>query len=135
MIITDNFGKVSSSKNVYEIVKTLLDKRQETEKHKEYFYALGLNSNNEILYVDIVAIGTVNHVSPIIREILRLALIKNAVGLLVAHNHPSNSIQPSKEDKRYTGELKRACEVMGVTLLDHIIVGDGFYSFNDEGGL
>lgn len=135
MIITEDFGKVTSSKNVYEVVKALLEQRQETEKHKEYFYAIGLNSKNEILYVDIVAIGTVNYVSPIIREILRLTLIKNAVSLIVAHNHPSGSIQPSTEDKKYTNLLKQACDVMSVKLLDHIIVGDGFYSFNDEGRL
>ena len=86
MIIADDFGKITSSQNACEVVKVLLDQRQETEMHKEYFYALGLNSKNEILYVDVVAIGTVNHVAPIMREILRLALIKNAVGLLVAHN-------------------------------------------------
>ena len=133
MIITDQFGKVSSSNNVYELVNVLLEQRQETERHKEYFYAFGLNSMNEILYVDVVSIGTVNYVTPFTREILRLALIKNAVGIIVAHNHPSGGIQPSPEDRRYTTELKRVCLMMGIKLLDHIIVGNGFYSFSDQG--
>jgi DNA repair protein RadC len=135
MIITDQFGKVSTSKSVYEIVNALLYQRQETERHKEYFYAFGLNSMNEILYVDVVSIGTVNYVTPFTREILRLALIKNAVGIIVAHNHPSGSIQPSNEDRRYTMELNQACGMMNIKLLDHIVAGDGFYSFSDEGGL
>ena len=135
MIMTDQFGQVRSSSNVYEVMTILLDQRQETERHKEYFYAFGLNSMNEILYVDLVSIGTVNYVTPFTREILRLALIKNAVGIIVAHNHPSGSIQPSTEDRRYTLELKQACGMMNIKLLDHIIAGNGFYSFSDEGVL
>lgn len=135
MIIQENtLEKISSSLASFEVFKVLLSNRQETEKHKEYFFVMGLNSQNECQYIDIVAIGTVNQCNTYIRECLRLAIIKNAVSIIICHNHPSGYINPSSQDTEFTKKLINACKIVEVNLLDHIIIGsDKYYSFSDKG--
>ncbi len=68
------------------------------------------------------------------KEVLKGALLANAVGIIVAHNHPSGEAKPSAEDKELTKRLKEACNLVGINLVDHIIVGNGKYtSFMDRG--
>lgn len=57
------------------------------------------------------------------------ALLCGAVSIIVVHNHPSGDAAPSKEDINVTKRIKKAGEVIGIGLLDHIIIGDGYYSF------
>jgi len=73
---------------------------------------------------------------PIVREIVHGALQKYAAGIICAHNHPSGTLTPSREDQLFTQSLSQACKLMNLKLLDHIIVGlDGYYSFVDQGEL
>jgi DNA repair protein RadC len=76
--------------------------------------------------------GTVNRAAPVIRECYRQAIIKNATAIIACHNHPSGDTTPSPEDKQFTRELADAGKILGVRLLDHIILGDNFYSFADS---
>jgi len=127
--------KISSANDIAKIINALLDARPADEKHKEYFYSLGLDSQNRVLYVCLEAFGTINSCVPYIREILRNAIIKNAVSIIIAHNHPGGETIPSAEDSNFTRRLKEACGIMQCNLLDHIIVGNGFYSYGDAGKL
>jgi DNA repair protein RadC len=74
---------------------------------------------------------TVNTVYP--REIIKKALSRNASALIVAHNHPSGVLTPSKQDRQLTKQLYLACSMMHIRLLDHLIIGDGHFSFADAG--
>ena len=74
---------------------------------------------------------TVNTVYP--REIIKKALSRNASALIVAHNHPSGVLTPSKQDRQLTRQLFLACSLMHIRLLDHLIIGDGHFSFADAG--
>ena len=74
---------------------------------------------------------TVNTVYP--REIIKKALSRNASALIVAHNHPSGVLTPSKQDHQLTKQLFLACSLMHIRLLDHLIIGDGHFSFADAG--
>lgn len=68
------------------------------------------------------------------REILHHAVKNLAVGIIIAHNHPSGITQPSQQDQLFTQKLKQACDNLGVQLLDHIITGQASYlSFREEG--
>ena len=99
----------------------------------EVFKVVYLNSNNRIIDIADAAIGTVNQAAPIVREIIHTALQKFAASIICVHNHPSANITPSPEDKKITGELTAACNVMGIRMLDHIIIGDGtYYSFAES---
>ena len=71
-----------------------------------------------------------------VRLIMKEAVLNNATIIAVAHNHPSNSTQPSKADDMLTQKIAKACEVMRLFLMDHIILAeDGFYSYHDKGKL
>jgi len=102
---------------------------------REVFTVVFLDAAHAVLDVQTVAEGTitVNTVYP--RELITLALEKNASALVIAHNHPSGSLQPSSQDKQLTTSLYLICSFMHITLLDHIIIGDGeqVYSFADHG--
>lgn len=137
MIVQENINQiVKSSEGIFNISKELLNARQDTEKHKEYFYTFYLDAKNEIKCIDLASIGTVNQCHPIIREILRLGLIKNAVSLIIVHNHPSGNIVASKEDIIFTKKLQEACKLLGLKLLDHIILANTKYnSLNDNSSI
>ena len=100
---------------------------------RETFVALFLNGRNALISSDIIFEGTLTQASVFPREIIKVALLKNAASIIVGHNHPSGQTRPSSDDQAITKSLKQACELLGIPLLDHVIVGDGFFSFADSG--
>ena len=133
-IIMETNEKITTSKNAAKIFEKVLEMRQEEDKHKECFYTMGLNSNNTVIYIDLITMGTVNQGHVSIREVIRQAIIKNAVSIILCHNHPSGNYTPSSADKMFTNEVKKASEILELKVLDHLIIGkEGFYSFADEG--
>ncbi|MBI2447217.1 MAG: JAB domain-containing protein, partial [Candidatus Omnitrophica bacterium] len=99
----------------------------------EVFKVVYLDSNNRIIDISDTAVGTIDQVFPIVREIIHAALQKFAKSIVCVHNHPSANITPSTEDKRLTEELEKAGNLMGIKFLDHIIIGgDKYYSFSDD---
>ena len=69
-----------------------------------------------------------------VRMILQGALLTNATGIILAHNHPSGTLKPSKEDDRLTRRIVEAADIMNIHVNDHIILtSEDFYSYNDEG--
>jgi len=70
----------------------------------------------------IVAMGTVNGVEVHPRDIFRVAIARNAVSIIVAHNHPSGDTEPSLDDRALTRKISEAGKLLGIPLLDHIIV-------------
>jgi len=121
--------KISSAKDIVDILLPQL-----RDLKTEVFKVVYLDSNNRIIDIMDAAIGTVNHATPIVREIIHLALQKFAVSIVCVHNHPSANITPSTQDKKFTKELSDAGKLMETKLIDHIIIGDDkYYSFSDEG--
>lgn len=94
-----------------------------------------LDAAHGIIDTTVVAEGTatVNTVYP--RELVKAALSHNATGLILAHNHPSGSLTPSRQDEELTRSLYLVCSFMHINLLDHLIIGAGdqVYSFADQG--
>ncbi len=104
------------------------------QRRVEIFTGIYMNSKNRVLrLVDISKGGLeASVVQP--REVFRIALEETATRVIVAHNHPSGDPEPSGEDIAITKALKRAGELLGIELLDHLIVGDGRYvSLRDRG--
>ncbi len=99
----------------------------------EVFAAIYLDSSLAIIESEQVAQGTVNVNTIYPREIIKQALSYNAAALIIAHNHPSGSLSPSLQDKQLTRQLYLACSMMQIRLLDHLIIGDGHFSFADAG--
>jgi len=119
--------QIKSSRDVIDILMP-----QMRDLKKEVFKVVFLNSQNRIIAIEDLAQGTVNHASPIIREIFHRALEHFAVAIICAHNHPSGEVKPSHEDKIFTQKLMESGNMLGVKVLDHVIVGrDKHYSFMD----
>ena len=99
----------------------------------EVLIVIYLDSALAIIDSEKVAEGTVNVNTVYPREIIKKALSHNASALIVAHNHPSGSLNPSAQDRQMTRQLYLACSMMQIRLLDHLIIGDGQFSFADAG--
>ena len=100
---------------------------------RETFVALFLNGRNALISSDIIFEGTLTQASVFPREILKVALLKNAASLIVGHNHPSGQTRPSSDDQAITKSIKQAGKLMEIPLLDHVIVGESYFSFADSG--
>ena len=100
---------------------------------KEVFTVIYLDSSHGIIDSEIVAEGTLNINTVYPREIIFRALQFHAAALIIAHNHPSGALNPSPQDLKLTKTLWLVCHHMQMQLLDHIIIGDGSYSFADNG--
>lgn len=102
----------------------------------EAFTVLFLDTRHCLIADEEMFRGTLTHTSVHPREIVRMALRHNAAAVILAHNHPSGSPQPSKHDQELTRMLRDVLHLMDVTVLDHfIIAGRHFYSFADHGEL
>ncbi len=99
----------------------------------EVLTVLFLDSSHAIIDTEIVAEGTLNVNTIYPREIIKRAMDYHAAALILAHNHPSGSLIPSPQDIKLTKTLFFLCTCMQVQLLDHLIIGEGTYSFADEG--
>ncbi len=104
-------------------------------KEREYFVAIYLDTRNSVIDIEEVFSGTTNSSIVYPREVLRQALIRNATGLILVHNHPSGSLTPSDADKRLTDTFIKACPLVGLRLLDHIIIAEpaSYFSFSESG--
>ena len=102
----------------------------------EEFWVLFLNQGHRLIKKMRIAHGGISEVSVDVRIIIREAVLANATIVVACHNHPSGSIRPSKADNQLTDNLKRACELMRLHFMDHVIVTDGqYYSYHEEGKL
>ncbi len=100
----------------------------------EEAWILLMNQNFKLIKSQRISHGGISETAVDIRLILKEALLCNATVLALCHNHPSGGMQPSSDDDRLTEKVKKACEVMRIYFLDHIIVTDGaYYSYREEG--
>lgn len=100
----------------------------------EHFRGLYLNRQNVLLEDALLAIGTVDQVRPAIRDIVAKALQSNASAVILGHNHPSGSTEPSESDLAFTADVLATLRPVAVSLLDHIIVAnDAVFSFAEAG--
>lgn len=102
---------------------------------RENFVVLLLNSKNEIVESPTISVGTLSNALVHPREVFKPAIRASAASMILAHNHPSGKVEPSREDREVTGRLVRASELLGIEVLDHVIIGDGFYSMKEHGML
>lgn len=120
---------IQSSKEAASIIIPLL-----RDLNHEAFCTLYLNQSCKLIKHEIISMGGITGTVADLRVILKHALLHNASRIIVAHNHPSGSVQPSNADKTLTKKIRESAALMDITLVDHLIIGDNlFFSFNDEG--
>ena len=123
---------ITSSKDIHELLKGLWnpDKIEMIEEFKVLF----LNRGNKVLGVLDVSSGGITGTVADPRIILAAAIKANAVHLIIAHNHPSGALKPSRADELLTTKIKEGALLFDIKLLDHIIMtAESYYSFADEG--
>ena len=102
----------------------------------EQFKVLLLNQSNKVLGIYEASSGGITGTVVDIRLLFAAALKAGAVGLVIAHNHPSGSLLPSNPDRSITAKIAKAGELLDIKLLDHLIITEeSYYSFADEGAL
>jgi DNA repair protein RadC len=101
---------------------------------KEKFIVVNLNNQNGIMNYEVVATGTVNSISIRPVEVLRSAVILNAPGVVLIHNHPSGYPEASGADVEFTQKIVKAAELLNIKVLDHVIIGENtFCSLKQKG--
>ncbi|MDD5020774.1 MAG: DNA repair protein RadC [Endomicrobiaceae bacterium] len=121
--------KISSPKEALIFLRSVIGLSKD-----EIFYAIFLNASNKILFYDEINRGIVNKSAVYPRKIVEIALKYNATSVIVAHNHPGGSSNPSQNDIIATEAITKALKTVDISLLDHLIVTDkNHYSFKDNG--
>lgn len=116
-----------------DIFRSVYNRNGDMEQ-KESFHALFLTRSNSVLGTAKISEGSATATVVDTHYLLRIALLINAQGIIVCHNHPSGNINPSQTDKKLTEDLKKACEFLNITLIDHLILtAEDFCSFANEG--
>ena len=101
---------------------------------REQFLICGLDAKHKLIGINVVSTGSLNLTIVHPREVFKPLILMNAGAWLCAHNHPSGDITPSPEDRILTKRLREAGELLGITLLDHLILAEErYYSFVDQG--
>ena len=124
--------KVTGSQDIYQAI---LPNYPDIE-YIETFWVLLMNRGNRVLGIKHISTGGISGTVVDVRIILQAALLANSSGIVLIHNHPSGTLQPSSADMQITSKTKDAAKLMDITVLDHIIFTlDMYYSFADEGVL
>ena len=99
----------------------------------EEFKMLFLDNRNQLLAMETLKAGTVNRSVVFPRKVIERALYHHAVGIIIAHNHPAGTLEPSVEDQEVTRMISNALKIVDIKLLDHIIIGGNeYYSFKEN---
>lgn len=120
---------IGNSHDAYSILKNQL-----SDLRTEEFWAIFLNNSNKVIYTSQLTQGGISQSIVDVRVLFKTALEHFSTGLIIAHNHPSGSLKPSREDLTITQKIKEAGTVLSIQLLDHIIITqNSYFSFSDAG--
>ena len=123
--------KITSSASVFELMQPIIG-----ELYHEEFWIIYLNNSNKVIEQLQLSKGGITGTLVDVRITLRKALEVGATSIILAHNHPSDTLKPSEADKQLTQKLKTAAQSLDIKVLDHLIVTEkSYFSFADEGVL
>lgn len=121
---------IQSSEDVYLLMRALDGPCRAAES----MWAVLIGARNNVLAVHECARGGVAHVALDLVDLFRAAVIVGASGVIAVHNHPSGDPAPSAEDLAFTTRMRRAGALLGIKVLDHVVIGDTYFSMLDAGG-
>ncbi len=124
-------GHKQKIKTAEDVFNYYVDELQ--DKKKEHFYALLLDTKNQIISEELISVGTLNSSLIHPREVFNPAIKASSNSIILVHNHPSGDCKPSSEDEEVTKIIKDAGDILGIKVLDHIIIGkENFFSLKDK---
>ena len=123
--------QIVSSETVCEILRPLIG-----DIEIEEFWAIYLNQSNRIIRKKRLSAGGITGTLVDVRLIMKEAILCNATGMIISHNHPSGNEKPSKEDNLITEQIKKAADTLNIRLIDHVIItSNTYYSYMENGML
>jgi DNA repair protein RadC len=123
-------ARLGSARESAEHLRAFLSNHPQDQEH---FVVVFLDSQHQIISTEVISSGSLATAAVFPREIVKRLLALEAGAIIVSHNHPSGETIPSNSDRALTKKLQRALEAIDVSVLDHLVIGDGYYSFSDEG--
>ena len=122
---------LGSASRIYNLLSPKL-----SDLDHEEMWLVFMNHNYKLISCERLSIGGITETAVDVRIIIRQAVLKNSTVIAMAHNHPSGSLRPSKDDDGLTSRVKKACELMRLFLLDHLVISSsGYYSYRESGRL
>jgi DNA repair protein RadC len=119
---------IKGTSDTYNYLKSKL-----SHLEQEHFVAIFLSPNNEIITDKIISIGTTTSTIANPKDVIKYALKYSAYAIIVAHNHPTGNVSPSKHDIDFTIDLEKACRIVDIILIDHVIIGkNNYFSFKHK---
>jgi len=125
--------RVLNSADVYTIIQQILLRENKIRRNQEHFWVVGLDNKNKILFIELIGLGAVNRVAADPSDIFRMAIYKLAVNMVLVHNHPSGSVEPSQADLDMTDRMLKVGKLINIEVIDHLVISEKNYtSFEDE---
>jgi DNA repair protein RadC len=128
--LKDSKIKIGGTGETVKVFRDLWMLEDAYERDREHFYVMHLDTHSRVRSVEVVSVGTLTSSIVHPRETFRRAIVEGAASIIIAHNHPSGEVDPSDEDVTVTKRMHEAGELLGITMLDHIIFSsEGYFSF------
>lgn len=128
--------RILNSQDLYAVMQRVLLRENKIDRDREHFWVISLSSNNTVLNIELISMGSVKQTVVEPMEVFSVALQKRSVAIILVHNHPSGNLQPSEADIDLTDRLLQAGLFLDVPVLDHLIITEkGYLSFTDAGAL
>lgn len=125
---------IGGTDDVFSVMQCILLRENKIDQEKEHLWIIGMNEAGYILYIELIALGTVRSVPIEPMNVFRVAVMKNATRVIAIHNHPSGGLIPSEEDKDVTDRLIQVGRILNIAVVDHLIITPKAYvSFRGEG--
>lgn len=132
--VADNLTVKTVNDSLYTPLQVLQQCDSFRSKQKEHFCVFFLDTRQRIIGRETISIGTLNTSLVHPRECFRTAIVKNCCSIIIAHNHPSGSLEPSAEDLSLTKRLVEGGKLIGIEVLDHVIVtAEAYVSLRERG--
>ena len=126
--------QILNAQDVYSIMQQVLLREKKIDRNKEHFWIIGLATNNQILFIELISLGSVKATIVEPMEVFSFALQKRAVKIIMVHNHPSGTLNPSKADIEITDKMVAIGKFLQMPIIDHFIISEKmYYSFTASG--
>ncbi|QQO07573.1 JAB domain-containing protein [Breznakiella homolactica] len=120
--------------DIYPIMREILMRDNKIDRNREHFWAVGLGQSLLLQYVELISLGGTKRTTVEPMNVFRLAVMKGSARIILVHNHPSESLEPSDPDKNVTDRLYQVGKILDVEVDDHLIITPkAFYSFAESG--
>ena len=126
--------RILYSGDIFDIMQRILLREQKIDRNREHFWVIGLESNARLLFIELISLGSINKTIAEPMEVFSLALQKRAAKIMLCHNHPSQELKASDNDKDVTDKMIQVGIIVNTKVIDHLIISEKSYlSFADTG--